>query len=143
MRYVKRRCCHSRCRPHSAHTFQLMIEAIACMHESAELIELTNLGLSWFVPLLLALMLCHCGRVDSLQQVTNRTTLWLLSVNDDTDTFLSPQIADVENLSAASGFSCEGKVIGGYYAEIESGCQMFHVCTRGQKGIMQYITDDY
>lgn len=33
-----------------------------------------------------------------------------------------------------SGFSCEGKVIGGYYADIASGCQMFHVCTLGQEG---------
>jgi len=33
-----------------------------------------------------------------------------------------------------SGFTCEDKVIGGYYADIESGCQMFHVCTFGQNG---------
>ena len=35
----------------------------------------------------------------------------------------------------SSGFSCEGKVIGGYYADIASKCQMFHVCTLGQEGI--------
>ena len=34
----------------------------------------------------------------------------------------------------ASGFTCEGKVIGGYYADVDSGCQMFHVCTLGQEG---------
>jgi hypothetical protein len=34
----------------------------------------------------------------------------------------------------SSGFSCEGKVIGGYYADIASKCQMFHVCTLGQEG---------
>lgn len=33
-----------------------------------------------------------------------------------------------------SGFSCEGKVIGGYYADVDSGCQMFHVCTLGSEG---------
>lgn len=25
-------------------------------------------------------------------------------------------------------------MIGGYYADIETGCQMFHVCTIGQRG---------
>jgi len=34
----------------------------------------------------------------------------------------------------ASGFTCEGKVIGGYYADVDSRCQMFHVCTLGQEG---------
>jgi len=40
---------------------------------------------------------------------------------------------DFDNLPE-TGFSCEGKVIGGYYADVETGCQMFHVCTVGQKG---------
>ena len=42
------------------------------------------------------------------------------------------QIVDASALPK-SKFSCEGKVIGGYYADVESGCQMFHVCTLGQK----------
>ena len=38
------------------------------------------------------------------------------------------------HVTESTAFSCEGKVIGGYYADVESGCQMFHVCTLGQKG---------
>lgn len=40
---------------------------------------------------------------------------------------------DFDNLPETN-FSCQGKVIGGYYADVEVGCQMFHVCTIGQKG---------
>ena len=40
---------------------------------------------------------------------------------------------DLGNLPNTS-FSCEGKVVGGYYADFETGCQMFHVCTLGSKG---------
>lgn len=43
------------------------------------------------------------------------------------------QYLDFDNLPETN-FSCEGKVIGGYYADTETGCQMFHVCTIGQKG---------
>ncbi|XP_035727803.1 rho GTPase-activating protein gacF-like isoform X1 [Vespa mandarinia] len=39
---------------------------------------------------------------------------------------------DFHNLPDTN-FSCQGKVIGGYYADLETGCQMFHVCTIGQK----------
>lgn len=49
-----------------------------------------------------------------------------------------PQIADMASIGS-SGFSCEGKVIGGYYADIASKCQMFHVCTLGQEGEIQDI----
>ncbi|CAL8140511.1 unnamed protein product [Orchesella dallaii] len=45
---------------------------------------------------------------------------------------------DFENLPITR-FSCEGKVIGGYYADVETGCQMFHVCTLGQKDEVQDI----
>jgi len=41
------------------------------------------------------------------------------------------EVTDLDHLPM-SGFTCEDKVIGGYYADIESGCQMFHVCTFGQ-----------
>ncbi|KAK9501088.1 hypothetical protein O3M35_002202 [Rhynocoris fuscipes] len=44
-----------------------------------------------------------------------------------------PGYLDFDNLPETN-FSCENKVIGGYYADIETGCQMFHVCTIGQKG---------
>lgn len=43
-----------------------------------------------------------------------------------------------ENLPNTT-FSCEGKVVGGYYADVETNCQMFHVCTLGQKGETQDI----
>ncbi|XP_046440723.1 mucin-5AC-like isoform X2 [Daphnia pulex] len=49
-----------------------------------------------------------------------------------------PQIGDMASIGS-SGFSCEGKVIGGYYADIASKCQMFHVCTLGQEGEIQDI----
>ncbi|XP_014212351.1 uncharacterized protein LOC106642169 [Copidosoma floridanum] len=43
-----------------------------------------------------------------------------------------PGYLDFDNLPETN-FSCRGKVIGGYYADVEAGCQMFHVCTTGQK----------
>ncbi|KAG7212360.1 hypothetical protein KM043_012681 [Ampulex compressa] len=46
--------------------------------------------------------------------------------------FLSCKYLDFDNLPETN-FSCQGKVIGGYYADVETGCQMFHVCTIGQK----------
>ncbi|CAH1395619.1 unnamed protein product [Nezara viridula] len=44
-----------------------------------------------------------------------------------------PGYLDFDNLPETN-FSCDKKVIGGYYADVETGCQMFHVCTIGQKG---------
>lgn len=29
-----------------------------------------------------------------------------------------------------TGFSCQGKILGGYYADPETQCQMFHVCVK-------------
>merc|ERR1712117_164550 len=38
-----------------------------------------------------------------------------------------------------SGFSCEGQVDGGYYADPEAECQVFHICTAdGAGGLSQY-----
>ncbi|XP_043214802.1 uncharacterized protein LOC122378144 isoform X1 [Amphibalanus amphitrite] len=51
--------------------------------------------------------------------------------------FVQPNL-DLGNLPNTS-FSCEGKVVGGYYADFETGCQMFHVCTLGSKGETQDI----
>ncbi|CAI6346695.1 unnamed protein product [Macrosiphum euphorbiae] len=45
---------------------------------------------------------------------------------------VQPGYLDFDNLPDTN-FSCDGKVIGGYYADVETGCQMFHVCTIGQK----------
>lgn len=28
----------------------------------------------------------------------------------------------------ATSFTCEGKTVGGYYADVETGCRMFHIC---------------
>jgi hypothetical protein len=42
-----------------------------------------------------------------------------------------PGYLDFDNLPDTN-FSCVGKVIGGYYADLETNCQMFHVCTIGQ-----------
>lgn len=36
----------------------------------------------------------------------------------------------------AGAFTCAGKVIGGYYADIYENCQMFHVCTIGENGML-------
>ncbi|KAF5300251.1 hypothetical protein FQR65_LT09205 [Abscondita terminalis] len=44
---------------------------------------------------------------------------------------LEPGFLDFDNLPDTN-FSCVGKVIGGYYADLETNCQMFHVCTIGQ-----------
>ncbi|KAK9889701.1 hypothetical protein WA026_007084 [Henosepilachna vigintioctopunctata] len=44
---------------------------------------------------------------------------------------LEPGYLDFDNLPDTN-FSCVGKVIGGYYADLEANCQMFHVCTIGQ-----------
>lgn len=41
------------------------------------------------------------------------------------------QYLDFDNLPDTN-FTCVGKVIGGYYADLETSCQMFHVCTIGQ-----------
>ncbi|CAH0556050.1 unnamed protein product [Brassicogethes aeneus] len=43
----------------------------------------------------------------------------------------APEFLDFDNLPDTN-FSCVGKVIGGYYADLETNCQMFHVCTIGQ-----------
>lgn len=43
------------------------------------------------------------------------------------------QYLDFDNLPDTN-FTCAGKVIGGYYADLEASCQMFHVCTVGQQG---------
>ena len=38
-----------------------------------------------------------------------------------------------------SGFSCQGQVDGGYYADPEAECQAFHICTAdGAGGLAQY-----
>merc|ERR1719379_2863892 len=38
-----------------------------------------------------------------------------------------------------SGFSCDGQVDGGYYADPEAQCQLFHICTAdGAGGLAQY-----
>lgn len=44
---------------------------------------------------------------------------------------IQPGYLDFDNLPETN-FTCEGKVIGGYYADLETSCQMFHVCTVGQ-----------
>lgn len=43
----------------------------------------------------------------------------------------SSKYLDFDNLPETN-FTCAGKVIGGYYADLETSCQMFHVCTIGQ-----------
>ncbi|GIY01227.1 chitin-binding type-2 domain-containing protein [Caerostris extrusa] len=36
-----------------------------------------------------------------------------------------------------TGFTCQDKVHGGYYADIETYCQMYHVCHRSKDRIMK------
>ncbi|XP_045493032.1 uncharacterized protein LOC123692341 isoform X2 [Colias croceus] len=45
---------------------------------------------------------------------------------------IQPGYLDFDNLPETN-FTCTGKVIGGYYADLETSCQMFHVCTVGQQ----------
>merc|ERR1711881_537297 len=38
-----------------------------------------------------------------------------------------------------SGFTCDGQVDGGYYADPDAECQVFHICTNdGKGGLAQY-----
>ncbi len=34
----------------------------------------------------------------------------------------------------STGFSCEGRIEGGYYADPEAGCQVFHICVASGRG---------
>ncbi|KAK8725689.1 hypothetical protein OTU49_010693 [Cherax quadricarinatus] len=45
----------------------------------------------------------------------------------------STHLLDFE-IVPVTNFSCAGKVIGGYYADVYTSCQMFHVCTLNEKG---------
>lgn len=49
---------------------------------------------------------------------------------------VSDEIALLQSVQEApeTGFTCVGKVIGGYYADVQTRCQMFHVCTLGENG---------
>ena len=38
----------------------------------------------------------------------------------------------MEEIDEAS-FSCVGRVQGGFYADVESGCRRFHICGLGKK----------
>lgn len=60
--------------------------------------------------------------VDSL--FTLRPCLVTVFVDD------AQQYLDFDNLPDTN-FTCAGKVIGGYYADLETSCQMFHVCVIG------------
>lgn len=64
-------------------------------------------------------------------------TLLLSCATCQQPSFIPPSL-DLGNLPETS-FSCEGKVVGGYYADFETDCQMFHVCTLGSKGETQDI----
>ncbi|GLV41956.1 uncharacterized protein CBL_00418 [Carabus blaptoides fortunei] len=58
--------------------------------------------------------------------------LWLYLINFSiVHSAIEPGYLDFDNLPDTN-FSCVGKVIGGYYADLETNCQMFHVCTIGQ-----------
>ncbi|XP_013189668.2 mucin-5AC isoform X1 [Amyelois transitella] len=62
--------------------------------------------------------------------------LWLLIFIFQNEFVMSgsikPGYLDFDNLPETN-FTCAGKVIGGYYADLETSCQMFHVCTVGQQ----------
>ncbi|XP_042878854.1 mucin-5AC-like isoform X2 [Penaeus japonicus] len=59
--------------------------------------------------------------------------LVLLCCNPGTCQHPTLPILDMDNLPATN-FTCKEKVIGGYYADVYTGCQMFHVCTLDEKG---------
>nr|AWK28269.1 cuticular protein [Nilaparvata lugens] len=65
--------------------------------------------------------------------LTASLLLLLFWKKDGISSAAEPGYLDFDNLPETN-FSCESKVIGGYYADVETGCQMFHVCTIGQKG---------
>merc|ERR1712223_1141688 len=60
---------------------------------------------------------------------------WLLEPVPGTPGEDYPILAEVPE----TAFSCEGQVEGGYYADAETECQAFHVCTAdGQGGLSKY-----
>merc|ERR1712223_1358782 len=60
---------------------------------------------------------------------------WLLESVPGTPGEDYPILAEVPE----TAFSCEGQVEGGYYADAETECQAFHVCTAdGQGGLSKY-----
>ncbi|XP_063607393.1 mucin-2-like isoform X2 [Penaeus indicus] len=59
--------------------------------------------------------------------------LALVCCNSATGQHPTLPILDMDNLPATN-FTCKEKVIGGYYADVYTGCQMFHVCTLDEKG---------
>ena len=42
-----------------------------------------------------------------------------------------------------TSFSCDGKASGGYYADPEAGCQVFHVCVRAGPDEVTFYSYSY
>ncbi|KAK7056582.1 hypothetical protein SK128_015614, partial [Halocaridina rubra] len=66
-------------------------------------------------------------------RITLLTTIIVSVIRPSKVQALSVPALDPESLPNTN-FSCIGKVIGGYYADVYTGCQMFHVCTLDEKG---------
>uniref|UniRef100_A0AAG5DMZ8 Chitin-binding type-2 domain-containing protein n=1 Tax=Anopheles atroparvus TaxID=41427 RepID=A0AAG5DMZ8_ANOAO len=66
-----------------------------------------------------------------LQSFSQGTFIAFLLLLFGADCMGAPGYLDFDNLPETN-FTCAGKVIGGYYADLEASCQMFHVCTIGQ-----------
>lgn len=58
---------------------------------------------------------------------------------DDVDrTYLEAPSYSMEFLPQTS-FSCNGKVNGGYYADVEAQCQLYHICSKNKNGFLEDI----
>ncbi|XP_022910742.2 enolase-phosphatase E1-like [Onthophagus taurus] len=73
-------------------------------------------------------MPCH----TRMKSIFLRVVLWLYLLELGF-MFVSPEpgYLDFDNLPDTN-FSCAWRIVGGYYADVEAACQMFHVCTLGQ-----------
>ncbi|XP_045515591.1 flocculation protein FLO11-like isoform X2 [Pieris brassicae] len=74
----------------------------------------------------------HMVRTASALQVWLWLLLFVFQNEFRISRSIQPGYLDFDNLPETN-FTCTGKVIGGYYADLETSCQMFHVCTVGQQ----------
>ena len=62
-------------------------------------------------------------------RVTNYALFSVLSLLHLTTAQIRPPNLSPDNLPDTA-FTCEDKVTGGYYADVEADCQLFHVCVQ-------------
>uniref|UniRef100_A0A182UUV1 Chitin-binding type-2 domain-containing protein n=1 Tax=Anopheles merus TaxID=30066 RepID=A0A182UUV1_ANOME len=74
----------------------------------------------------------HCARdmMALMQQLTLCTALLMVAaIVSNNGQFLPGPRYSLDNMPK-TGFTCRDKILGGYYADSETQCQMFHVCVK-------------